>query len=150
MGLDLGLLLLVLAGATADSGLVVAAAYTAVRLVVPVVVPVFAAGVLLTGVLLGWGTRYGLVQWTWVLTKLVIGLVLTALVFAALVPDALGIPVDLTGTAEQVREAVGPEGRDLMFPPVVSFLALGFALVLSVFKPWGRTRWGRRAGERTG
>ncbi|MEO5665832.1 MAG: hypothetical protein ABIR39_21395 [Nocardioides sp.] len=29
-------------------------------------------------------------------------------------------------------------------PPVVSFLALGFAMVVSIWKPWGRTRWGRR------
>jgi hypothetical protein len=25
----------------------------------------------------------------------------------------------------------------------VSFVALAFSLVVSVFKPWGRTRWGR-------
>lgn len=49
MGLDLGLLVLVVAGATSDSGAVVAAAYTSARLVIPVVVPVLASGMLLTG-----------------------------------------------------------------------------------------------------
>jgi hypothetical protein len=143
MGLDLGLLVLVITGASSDSGPTVAAAYTAARLVIPVVVPVLAVGMLLTGILLGWGTKWGLLQWTWVLTKLTIGIVLTVLVFVALVPGALSIPVDLTGTAAEVREAVGRTGRDLLFPPVVSFLALGFALMLSVWKPWGRTRWAR-------
>ena len=72
---------------------------------------------------------------------------LTALVFVALVPGALSIPTDLTGTATEVREAVGGAGRDLLFPPIVSFLALGFALVLSIWKPWGRTRWARPSAQ---
>ncbi len=147
MGLDLGLLVLVLTGATSESGPTVAAAYTSARLVIPIVVPVLATGMLLTGILLGWGSKWGLVRWTWVLTKLVIGVILTVLVFVALVPGALSIPTELTGTASEVRDAVGGAGTDLIFPPIVSFLALGFALVLSIWKPWGRTRWGERAAS---
>lgn len=144
MGLDLGLFVLVVTGATADSGPVVAAAYTAARLVIPVVVPVLATGMLVTGVWLGLGTKWRLTEWTWVLTKLAIGVVLTVLVYVALVPGALSIPTELTGTAAEVRDAVGGADTDLLFPPVVSFLALGFSLVLSIWKPWGRTRWSRR------
>ncbi len=147
MGLDLGLLVLVLTGATSESGPTVAAAYTSARLVIPIVVPVLAIGMLLTGILLGWGAKWGLIRWTWVLTKLVIGVILTALVFVALVPGALSIPTELTGTASEVRDAVGGAGTDLIFPPIVSFLALGLALVLSIWKPWGRTRWGERAAS---
>ncbi len=145
MGLDLGLLVLVATGLTSESGATVAASYTAVRLVIPYVVPVLAVGMLGTGVLLGLGTRWRLTQWTWVLTKLVIGLVLTTLVFVALLPGALGIPAELGGTAAEVRDAVGRAGRDLVYPPIVSFAALGGALVLSIWKPWGRTRWVRPA-----
>lgn len=144
MGLDLGLVVLVMTGAASDSGSAVAASYTAVRLVVPVVVPLLATGMLLTGVLLGWGTRWGLLEWTWVLVKLLIGVVLTVLVFLLLVPGALSIPLDLGGTAAEVRDAVGGAARDLLFPPVVSFTALGVALVLSIWKPWGRTPWAQR------
>ena len=147
MGLDLGLLVLVVAGLASDTGATVAAAYTAMRLVIPVVVPALAVGMLGTGVLLGLGTKWGLVQRTWVLTKLVIGLVLTTLVFVALLPGALSIPTELVGTAGEVRDAVGRAGQDLLYPPIVSFTALGFALVLSIWKPWGRTRWGRRRSD---
>ena len=147
MGLDLGLLVLVVAGLTSDAGATVAASYTAVRLVVPVVVPVLAVGMLTTGVLLGLGTKWRLLHWTWVVTKLVIGLVLTTLVFVALLPGALSIPTDLAGSAAEVRDAVGRAGQDLLYPPIVSFTALGVALVLSIWKPWGRTRWGRRRSE---
>ena len=120
-----------------------AAAYTAARLVIPLAVSALATGMLVTGVLLGLGTKWGLVQWWWVFVKLMIGVVLTALVFVALVPGALDIPSGLVGSADQVRDQVGRSGEDLIYPPFVSFAALSFALVLSVFKPWQRTRWGR-------
>ena len=144
MGLDLGLVLLVATGLTSDDGGTVAAAYTAARIVIPPVVPALALGMLVTGVLLGLGTRYGLVQWTWVLVKLVIGVVLSVLVLVALLPGVLGIPESLSGSATEVRDAVGGAATDLIFPPIVSFTLLGVALVLSIWKPWGRTRWGRR------
>jgi len=141
MGLDLALLVLVWTGATSESGRTVAAAYTAIRLVVPVVVSALATGMLVTGVLLGWGTKWSLLEWTWVFVKLVIGLVLTALVFLLLVPLALSLPPELGGEAAGVRDAVGEAVRSLLFPPAVSFTALGVSLVLSIWKPWGRTPW---------
>ena len=144
MGLDIGLAVMVLTGATTDDGSLAAAVYLVARLVVPVAVPVLASTMLLTGIVLGLGTRYGLVQWWWVLVKLSLGTLLTVLVFVALVPGVLTIPTDLAGTADQVRDAVGRQVQDIIFPPLVSFSLLGVALVLSVWKPWGRTRWGRR------
>jgi hypothetical protein len=148
MGADVVLAVLMLAGWFSGDGPTVAAAYTAARLVIPPVVPVLAGGMLVTGVLLGLGTRYGLVQWWWVFVKLVIGVVLTVLVFVLLLPGALDLPTGLTGSADEIREQVGREGRHLLFPPLVSFVALAFSLVVSVFKPWGRTRRGRERVER--
>ena len=143
MGADVLLAILMVTARTSADGPSVAAAYTAARLVIPPAVSVLAVGMLLTGVLLGLGTKWGLVQWWWVFVKLLIGVVLTALVFVLLVPGALGIPAELAGSADQVRDQVGRAGQDLVFPPLVSFAALAFSLVLSVFKPWQRTRWGR-------
>lgn len=149
MGLDLALLALVVTGSTTDSGVEAAAAYTTIGMVVPLLVPALAIGMLITGVLLGLGTKYGLTQWWWVFGKFALGVVLTVLVFAALLPGVLGLPDDLAGTAQQVRDAVGDEAVGLMFPPVVSFLALGAALAISLWKPWGRTPWARRRLERS-
>lgn len=148
MGLDLALAVLVVTGATTGDGQVAAAAYTAAHLVIPPVVPVLATGMLLTGVVLGLGTRYGLAQWAWVLTKLCIGVLLTVLVFVALLPGVLAIPDGLSGTAEEVRAAVGDQVAGLVFPPFVSFTLLAVALVLSIWKPWGRTPWARRRLDR--
>jgi len=143
MGLDIGLALLVLTGLTTDDGAVAATAYAAAGMVIPPVVPVLAVGMLGTGVVLGLGTRWGLLTWTWVLTKLVIGVVLTVLVFVALLPGALEIPVALSGSADDVRATLGDEASGLAFPPLVSFALLGVSLVLSVWKPGGRTPWAR-------
>ncbi len=144
MGADVILAVLVVTAQTTGDGATVSSIYTVLRLVIPWTVPFLAGGMLVTGVVLGWGTKYGLVQWWWVLVKLSVAIVLTVLVFVALVPGALSLPQGLVGTAGQVREAAGDAGTDLMYPPFVSFTALAFALVLSVFKPWGRTRWARR------
>ncbi len=148
MGADVVLALLVVTARLTDDGVLVSSIYTVLRLVIPWAVPFLAGGMLVTGVVLGWATHYGLAQWWWVLVKLCVGVVLTALVFLLLVPGALTLPVGLTGTADDVRAAAGSAGTDLMFPPFVSFAALAFALVLSVLKPWGRTPWGRRTPDR--
>ncbi|MEV4624015.1 hypothetical protein AB0J74_35555 [Asanoa sp. NPDC049573] len=107
--------------------------------------PLFLAGLLclVSGVTLGVGSRYGLVRYWWVATKLAVSIVLITLVPLALRPG-------LAGLSERGRElAAGHLGTvsvgDMIYPPIVSPAALLFALVLAVFKPWGRirSRWGR-------
>jgi uncharacterized membrane protein len=95
---------------------------------------------LASGVILGLGTKYGLAKYWWVATKLVLNIVLTALVLIALRPG-------VAQAAEYGRHLAdglsGPEPTDLLFPPIVSPTALTFALLLSVYKPWGRIRKSR-------
>lgn len=93
---------------------------------------------LASGVILGLGTKYGLVRYWWVAIKLVLNVVLTSLVLVALQPV-------VTEAAEQGRQfAAGSPASlavgDLIFPPVVSPTGLLIAMVLAVFKPWGRIR----------
>ncbi len=93
---------------------------------------------LASGVVLGLGTKYGLVRYWWVAIKLVLNIVLTALVLVALQPT-------VTAAAEQGRQfAAGAPASltvgNLIFPPIVSPTALLVAFVLAVFKPWGRIR----------
>jgi uncharacterized membrane protein len=93
---------------------------------------------LASGVVLGFGTKYGLVRYWWVATKLVLNIVLTALVLVALRPE-------VSKAAEQGRQFAAGETAsltvgDLIFPPIVSPTALLIAVVLAVFKPWGLIR----------
>jgi len=54
------------------------------------------------------------------------------------------------GSADPQTAAFCFRAYSLMFPPIVSTSALLIATVLSVFKPWDRTRRANRAPARTG
>ena len=138
IGLDVVLaVLVVIAATTSDPG---RAALCLQALELFATGPMLVTGLacLVTGLVLGLGTKYGLVRYWWVAVKLVLNVVLVVLVATALrsgVHDA----------AEQGRAlAAGKVGSvpigDLKFPPIVSPLALMVATTLSVYKPWGRLR----------
>src|SRR4051812_33166325 len=102
--------------------------------------PLIATGLacLASGVVLGLGTKWGLIRYWWVALKLALNLVLVALVPLALRPEVIE-------KAEQGRRFVagGPASLavgDLLFPPIVSPTLLLVAFVLAVFKPWGLIR----------
>ena len=106
--------------------------------------PLALAGLLclLTGVLLGLGSKYGLVRYWWVAVKLVLNVVLVTLVLFLLMPS-------LGPLAGDARDSLGtgaplPDLSNLAFPPVVSTTAVLVAMTLSVFKPWGRLYPARR------
>ncbi|MFF1439546.1 hypothetical protein [Streptomyces sp. NPDC058295] len=100
--------------------------------VVPLLLSALIAGTtcLITGVLLGLATKWGLVRFWWVAVKLVLNVVACAMMLAFLGP------ITELATGEQPLQ-------DIWF---VSFLGatalalLSFATGLSVFKPWGRVR----------
>jgi uncharacterized membrane protein len=95
---------------------------------------------LVSGIVLGLGTRWGVVRYWWVAVKLALNVLLTVLVIVALRPG-LRDAAERAGrwfAGEPVALAVG----DLVFPPIVSSTALLIAITLSVVKPRGRIRRG--------
>lgn len=88
---------------------------------------------LVSGVVLGLGSKYGLLRYWWVSVKLVMTVVLIALVIGVLVPSVAGLSETATADATGVLL-----DQRAIFPPVVSSSALLFAMALSVIKPWGR------------
>jgi hypothetical protein len=102
--------------------------------------PLLIAGLLslVTGVILGIGTKYGLIRYWWVATKLALNVVLCVLVLILLWPgvtEVAGYGRDLAAGSTATHDTSG-----LVFPPLVSGVALLFATSLSLFKPWGRVR----------
>lgn len=102
--------------------------------------PLFVTGLvcLVSGVILGVGSKWGLVRYWWVAIKFALNVVLTGLVLVALRPQ-------VAESAEQARRWVAGETanlavQDLIFPPIVSPIALLIAMTLAVAKPWGRIR----------
>jgi hypothetical protein len=103
--------------------------------------PMLAAALvcLASGVLLGLGSKYGLIRYKWVAVKLVLNVVLCVLILTQLRPMLAQVGEygrDLTAAGAVAEQDVS----SLFFPPVVSLVTLVFASWLSVFKPWGRTR----------
>jgi hypothetical protein len=89
-----------------------------------------------TGVLLSLGTNYGLVRQWWVVIKIVIAV-------AVIVTDPLVI-------ASAARDAVASGGSDSIIQPTIAHcVMLAIATILSVFKPFGRTPWGKKVLART-
>jgi uncharacterized membrane protein len=93
---------------------------------------------LITGVLLGLGSRYGLVRYWWVAIKLVLNLTLTALIVFSLrgeINEIAGV-----GRLLAAGQPADWDYADMLFPPIVSPTALTIAFILSIFKPWGPIR----------
>jgi hypothetical protein len=138
LGIDVVMGVLVFRALLSDDDRTRALSFQALELVA--VGPLLATGLvcLASGLLLALSSRYGLVRYWWVVAKLVLNLILTALVLVALAPE-------VAAHAEQARQfdaglPVPLEVGQLIFPPIVSPAALLVAMVLAVFKPWGRIR----------
>ena len=142
LGMDLVLGILVVTALTTDPVASGAAATSIVRFTTW---PLVAVGLatLASGIVLGVGSKYGLVRYWWVFVKLVLNIVLVVLVIRLLGPGT----VELSGAGrEALAGGTTPTVTlQLLFPPLVSSTAVLTAIALSVFKPWGRRARGRRA-----
>jgi hypothetical protein len=98
------------------------------------VFPPAAIGTFVTGVTLGLGTKWGLVQHYWVAVKMVLTVAVPAT--AVQIGDRLMQPA---------ATQVGSAATLLVALSVAHLLMLGAATVLSVYRPWGLTPFGRRA-----
>jgi hypothetical protein len=138
IGMDVVLGVLVATAALGDDVATSAVAYQALKLFA--VWPLLATGLLClaSGVVLGLGTKYGLLRYWWVLVKLVMNVVLTAAVYVSLRPGL----AEASAYGEALVDGVSgvPAPSQLAFPPIVSTTCLLVATVLSVVKPWGRMR----------
>jgi hypothetical protein len=120
-------------------GFATPAAYVAMNTIgIAVIVPA-ALLALTTGIVQSLVTPWGLVRHRWVLTKLVLGVLATILL----------VLHQFTAVTEAARRAslglpVGSLRTQLVVDASLAIGVLVVATVLSVFKPWGLTRFGQR------
>ncbi|MGW6008506.1 hypothetical protein [Streptomyces sp. NPDC055210] len=100
--------------------------------VVPLLLSALAAGVacLVTGILLGLATKWGLVRYWWVSVKLALNGIACVMLLLFLGP------ITELSTGEQPLQDIW----FVAFLATTAMVLLSFAMVLSVFKPWGRVR----------
>ncbi|MGW1883508.1 DUF2269 domain-containing protein [Streptomyces sp. NPDC001970] len=138
LGLSLGLLGLSVAAVSSGSPAMAEASYRSMAVFANWLMIPVALLTLGSGLLLSLGTPWGLARYRWVWTKFWLTLITTALTAFSLRPGvnaaadeaAAGIPV------------TDPSG--LLAAPIVSLSAYLFMTAISVLKPWGMTRRGRR------
>ena len=138
LGLDVVLAVLVFTARATSDPQTTAFCFRALELVAIWPVGTAALASLVTGVLLGLGSKYGLVRYWWVAVKLAMNVILSVLVIFSLRPGLH--EVGGYGRRLAADLPTSYDSTTLMMPPIVSTTALLLAFVLSVYKPWGRTR----------
>jgi hypothetical protein len=114
--------------------------------------PPVAIGTIVTGVLLSLGTKWGLIQHYWVATKLAltVGVIVTAVRLGdRFVQQSTGASLAQAPTSGTLLD-ISSSGIALLLALAATHLVmLVVATVLSVYKPWGKTWFGRRKAQRS-
>ena len=147
IGVDFVLLVFAVTGMTSDDPTTLAMCYRAIDLFAVVLLLPLGLLSLASGLLLGWGSKYGILRYRWVFWKLVLNLVLTTLVVVLLRPAVSDAADAADAPTATLNDRLDQAQSNLIFPPTVSITALTLATVLAVYKPWGRTKYGRRRLE---
>ncbi len=138
LGVDVAMAVLIVRAMTTDEPGTLAFSLQALELVS--IWPLLVCGLLclLSGIVLGLGSKWGVLRYWWVAVKLVLNLVLTGLVLVSLRTEVH----EQADLARRVAsgEVVTFDLSDLIYPPTVSPTLLLVAIALSVIKPWGRLR----------
>lgn len=142
LGAVAGFLALAVAGLNSQDAQVVRAAYLAMELTAWFVIVPLAFASLLTGIVQSLGTTWGLFRHYWVLAKLLLTVLATIVLLLQMEPIsyAAGVAAETTLSSADLREA----RMSLVVHAGGGLLVLLVPAALSVFKPRGRTRYGRR------
>ena len=147
LGLDIVLLALGMTGLVSNNADLIRAGYLTMGLLADTLLLPLAIGSLVTGIVVGLGTHWGLTRHLWVLAKLVLTIGTATAAVLVLRPAlnraaAYAVAVPL---AELQAGGSGPIGRAVTIAPATALLVLLTAVTLAVFKPWGRTTFRRRS-----
>jgi len=135
---------LAIAGVVSRDVDTVRAAFVAMNLIGQFIIVPLGLAALATGLLVSWATPWGLFRYYWVSTKLTltVGAVVLLLLHQFMAVAAAARRVALTPPG-----SVPPTGRlgtQLVVDSGLALVVLAITTVLSIYKPWGRTRRGRR------
>jgi hypothetical protein len=142
LGAVAAFLALAIAGLTSQDTQIVRAVYIAMGITTRfVIVPLSFVPLLLTGPILSLGTPWGLVRHYWILAKLLINILSTAILLVHVQPINYLWRVAAVGTLSSTDRGAQIQ---LVVAAAASLLALLVATALAVYKPRGMTRYGWR------
>ena len=140
IGLELVLAVLGAVGLLSDDPQTLRSVYVAAGLLGPAMLIPFGAATLVSGLLLGWGTKWGVLRHWWVAAKLAISVGLLVAV-TVVVNGRLREASDraLEGRVEDLGQAtLGAVGHPVIGSSAAAVALLVAATALSIYKPWGR------------
>ena len=142
LGAVAGFLVLAVAGLASQDAQMVRAAYLAMELIAWFVILPLALASLLTGLVQSLGTTWGLFRHYWVLVKLLVTVLATIVLLLQMesISYMAGAAADTTLSGADLRGA----RISLVLHSGVGLLVLLVPATLSVYKPRGKTRYGRR------
>jgi hypothetical protein len=135
-------LALSIAGVSSQDAHIVRSAYVAMHLITWFVIVPFCLAALLTGVVQSLGTPWGLFRHYWVLIKLLLTVMATAILLLHTQPidRVAAIAVETTLSGEDLRQL----RIQLVADAAAALFVLLATTALSVYKPWGMTPYGLR------
>lgn len=142
LGAVAGFLALAIAGLTSRDAHAVRGTYLSMELIGWYVIVPLCLASLVTGLIQALGTQWGLFRHYWVSTKFLITVVSTIILFGfTKTLNNLGdLAADTTLSINELRNL----GQSPVVHAALAVLALLVTTTLSVYKPWGKTRYGRR------
>ena len=148
LGAVAAFLALAIAGLTGRDVQMVRAAYSAMELTARFVIVPLAFASLLSGLIQSLGTSWGLFRHYWVLIKLLLTSFATIVLLAKmpLIGYAARRAAEATSSTTDLRTV----GIQLTVHAIGGMLVLFVITALSVYKPWGLTRYGQRKQQERG
>jgi hypothetical protein len=146
LGVVLSKFVLALVAVTASSSETARGLYTAME-ALNVVFPPLVIATLISGVVLTLGTRWGLLDYYWVITKLAISVAVFtsgAQLSSRFAQQSIAALAGVAPATDGLLASISTASGQLLMLFGVHTLALAVATVLSTFKPWGLTWFGRR------
>lgn len=144
IGAVLGFLVLSIAGLKSHNQEVIRGAFVSMDLVGQYAIVPLSFATLVTGLVQALGTQWGLFRYYWVFVKLLLTIFATAALLVhqfTAVKNAAAIA--LGGAFTLPNEQLSKLGFQLVADSTLAILVLLTATVLSVYKPWGLTNYGR-------
>ncbi|RBQ20733.1 hypothetical protein DP939_06545 [Spongiactinospora rosea] len=144
LGLNLGVPALAITGMTTADPEVQHAVYRVLGLLGDLYLIPLSLTAFITGVLLSLMTTWGLLRHYWVIAKFALTLIAVVLIPASLLPGLHAAAEAVASTPPGTFAAIPRDGVGQVGAGFVSTTMYVTCAVLSIYKPWGRTPFGRR------
>ena len=142
LGAVAAFLTLAIAGLTSQDTQMIRSAYISMELIAWFVIVPSNLGALLTGLVQALDTKWGLFRHYWVLVKFLLTIVATIILLLHMQP--ISYMADMASETTLSNSELSGLRIQLVADAGAALLVLLVATTLSVYKPWGRTRYGIR------